>query len=133
MKTKTRNNERDSVPNYLPDRALFPLRDRSRSTHKWAYNGFANLHELGAQLFWLHQKTKVTTPKGKRHACCLFSMLLCHVSLSSKVEKGRFSSGQRGSREEKVILRPVVQPKTTRRVRPEIRPTVPIYLNEFPG
>ena len=46
-------------------RALLPERERDRSTHKWACNSCADLHELGGQWVLTSPETKETTPKGK--------------------------------------------------------------------
>ena len=56
-------------------RALLPERERGRSTHKWACNSCADLHELGAQWVLTSPDTKETTPKGKPCTCCLVHVM----------------------------------------------------------
>ena len=116
MKTKNKNKTRDSVPFRLQGRALFPLQDRGRSTHKWALNGCSNLHELGAQLVDL---TKIT--KRKKNHTWKNVLKPCRVEnmtascLLSNVEKRRFLQAALNRQEE-------VKPGTTARCS-TLRPT----------
>ena len=90
-------------------RALFPLGDRSRSTHKWARNGYAGLHELGAQLVLTSPDTKETTPAGKGHA---YRLPCCSVCLQMLRGKRGFTavSGASKWKGDCPVQRQVVQP-----------------------
>ena len=63
----------------LQDRALFPRRDGRRSTHKWAWNGYANLHQLVHNFSTSpnnHQEKKDHTwkhqPQASHEKCCWY-------------------------------------------------------------
>ena len=86
---------------------------------------------MGAQLVYLTEKTKETTPKGKA-----MSLLPCLIIVSrlSTAGKRRFYSVPYGIGEKKVVIAPssgTLFNTSIDFVRPEKRPTVPDYVNEF--
>ena len=111
----------------MQGRALFPLQDRGRSTHKWALNGCSILHELNAQLIY---PTKIT--KRKWYHTFKHVLSPCDVlnvkghwprSVSwATLKQGEFPhrAAAKSKKEDwSPVQRPVVQPRATRQVRPE--------------
>ena len=101
----------------LKSGALFPRRDGSRSTHKWALNSCSSSNELGARYVQPHQKPRrpylqeEDMPDASKYVnnhpnaiwCCLFEKklwLFCQSCLG-KGQCTEVSQGQQGRQDKK--------------------------------